>query len=85
MAKEGQICIACSPNSADGRPSAHGVVKERTVLLTSIFALATTLLSHRPQTENAERALRQEQLRRLRQERREAYVQYWSTWITRCG
>jgi hypothetical protein len=50
------------------------------VLLTSVFTLATTLLSHRLQTQNAERALRQEQLKQLRQERREAYVQYWSTW-----
>jgi hypothetical protein len=50
------------------------------VLLTSLFALATTLLSHRLQTQNADRALRQEQLRQLRQERREAYVQYWSSW-----
>jgi urease accessory protein UreF len=50
------------------------------VLLTSLFALATTLLSHRLQTQNAERALHQEQLRQLRQERREAYVQYWSSW-----
>jgi hypothetical protein len=36
------------------------------VLLTSLFALATTLLSHRLQTQNADRALRQEQLRQQR-------------------
>jgi hypothetical protein len=50
------------------------------VLLTSVFALATTLVSHRLQTQNADRALRHEQTRQLRQERREAYVQYWSSW-----
>jgi hypothetical protein len=50
------------------------------VLLTSLFALATTLLTHRLQLQNAERSLRQEQLKQLRQERREAYVQYWSSW-----
>jgi hypothetical protein len=50
------------------------------VLLTSMFALATTLLSHRLQTQNDERDARHEQLRQMRQERREAYVQYWSSW-----
>jgi hypothetical protein len=50
------------------------------VLRTGLFALATTLLTHRLQLQNAERSLRQEQPKQLRQERREAYVQYWSSW-----
>jgi hypothetical protein len=74
-----------APDRATGQPSRVTVADSTTtaawfalggVLLTSVFALATTLLSHRLQTQNTERSLRQEQLKQLRKERREVYVQY---------
>jgi hypothetical protein len=50
------------------------------VLLTSAVALTTAILNHRWQTQSAERQLLQEHVAQLRQERREAYIQYWSAW-----
>jgi hypothetical protein len=50
------------------------------VLLTSAVALVTAVLNHRWQTQTAQRQLRQEHDRQLRQERRESYARYLSAW-----
>ena len=44
------------------------------------MALTTAILNHRWQVENADRQLLQEHVKQLRQERRETYAHYWSTW-----
>lgn len=50
------------------------------VALTSLAALGTTILNHRWQARREARQRTEEHARQLRQERREAYADYWRSW-----
>jgi hypothetical protein len=50
------------------------------VLLTSVVALVTAFLNHRWQSQTTGQQRLEEHIKQLRQERREAYAHYWSTW-----
>jgi hypothetical protein len=50
------------------------------VVVTGIIGLVTASLSQRWQARNSSRLFVQDQLKQLRQERREFYAAYWSAW-----
>ncbi|MFF2553736.1 hypothetical protein ACFVUS_22250 [Nocardia sp. NPDC058058] len=50
------------------------------VALTALTGLVVAILNHRWQVQHAERQFRHDLVKALREERREAYVRFWSEW-----